>query len=224
MNILFNEINNILNDFSKFTGNYTDLDRLNWLNKNSLIISQIIINKSKFNKYRYNQIDLDFLNEIYVSLLSLCIDYKINNEYEKLFTANMIIPNFIKMFRDLIPEQIYHLDLEYNKIINFSSLNNSILLNYGLLYNNYGKLNHNNDLNNFINKKRNIENSSKIYDIPDECCICTNKVKCFDRQSCGHYVHKHCIIANAKTDCPICRNEIALTRDELMQIYYNNQK
>ncbi len=223
MNILFNELNNILNDFSKFTGNYTDLDRLNWLNKNSLIISKILIDKNRLNKYRFNKIDIDLINDIYISLLTLCLDFKETNEFEKLFTANMIIPNFIKIFRDTIPEQIYHLDLEYNKIINFSNLNNSILLNYGLLYNS-GISNYNNDLNLFMSKKRNIQNSSKIYEIPDECCICTHNVKCFDRQSCGHYVHKHCIIANAKTECPICRNEIALTRDELMQIYYNNQK
>jgi hypothetical protein len=55
-----------------------------------------------------------------------------------------------------------------------------------------------------------------IEDIPDYCPVCAEEgFHESDLLSCGHYVHKWCIIRSKKTICPVCRAEIELTDIEL---------
>jgi hypothetical protein len=222
MDILLNELNCTFQNMLKNVGIVSDLDRINWLHKNKFLIMSIITNKTNFNKYRFDCIKPDIIIDIYNSLLISIFNFNQNrfNSIDKLITINYLISDFIKLFRDIIPEEIYHLDLEYNKVIN---LNNN--LDIQLLQNSImSKFNNNNDdMTNWLNNKRDITISNKIYDKPDDCSVCMSKVHCYDRLSCGHYVHKHCIVSSGKTQCPMCRNEVYLTKDELIQTYYNSK-
>ena len=50
------------------------------------------------------------------------------------------------------------------------------------------------------------DNEKFIEDRPQECPVCYNKLSQVTRPlSCGHYVHKSCVIKSGKSECPICR-------------------
>ncbi len=225
MDILLNELNGTFQNMLKNLGVVSDLDRINWLYKNKFLIMSILIDKTNFNKYRFDGINTNILIDIYNSLLICIYNFNQNriNSIDKLITINYIINDFIKLFREIIPEEIYHLDVEYNKIINLHN-NLDIQLLQNTIISKFNSNNTNTDnLTTWLNKKRDICISNKIYDKPDDCSVCMSKVRCFDRQSCGHYIHKHCIISSGKSQCPMCRSEVYLTKDELIQTYYNSK-
>jgi RNA polymerase subunit RPABC4/transcription elongation factor Spt4 len=56
---------------------------------------------------------------------------------------------------------------------------------------------------------------------PDYCPVCTENFSVSDKTlSCGHYIHRECIIKSKKTICPLCKSELILTIEEFMQIKY----
>jgi hypothetical protein len=54
-------------------------------------------------------------------------------------------------------------------------------------------------------------------ELSEDCAVCCEKISNVDYLSCGHCIHKKCIIKSNKTTCPCCREEIELTREELEQ-------
>jgi hypothetical protein len=56
---------------------------------------------------------------------------------------------------------------------------------------------------------------------PEECIVCYESIHDNDLLSCGHYIHKKCIIKTNKTYCPICKKEIYLSREDLTQYVIN---
>ena len=69
-----------------------------------------------------------------------------------------------------------------------------------------------------LNKlSRNIKKSVWKQPMPEECAVCCESVTNKDYLSCGHCIHKSCVIKSNKTTCPCCRKEIELNREELNQ-------
>ena len=55
----------------------------------------------------------------------------------------------------------------------------------------------------------------QIIDRPDECPVCMDHLERDEKPlTCGHWVHKECIIKSGKGQCPICRFELYLTLKE----------
>ena len=63
-----------------------------------------------------------------------------------------------------------------------------------------------------------IVKSNWIQEKPEECPVCFEEMGCEKHLSCGHYVHKKCVIKSKKTCCPMCKGEIELDPDELKTI------
>jgi hypothetical protein len=53
---------------------------------------------------------------------------------------------------------------------------------------------------------------------PDECPVCLEEIGEHEHLSCGHYVHKCCLIKSKKTCCPMCKNEVKLEIEDIRQI------
>ena len=69
---------------------------------------------------------------------------------------------------------------------------------------------------------RNVVHTDFIEDKPDECPICWESLDEVDEPlSCGHYMHKNCLLNGGQTICGICRQEVYLSDDELATIEYN---
>ena len=49
---------------------------------------------------------------------------------------------------------------------------------------------------------------------PSECPVCYEALEDLKPLSCGHWVHKTCIIKSKKDKCPMCREKVKLTRRE----------
>ena len=49
---------------------------------------------------------------------------------------------------------------------------------------------------------------------PSECPVCYEELEDLKPLSCGHWVHKNCIIKSKKDKCPMCREKVKLTRRE----------
>lgn len=64
-----------------------------------------------------------------------------------------------------------------------------------------------------------IVKSNWIQEKPKECPVCLDELGCEKHLSCGHYVHKQCVLKSKKACCPICRSEIELDLDELEIIF-----
>ena len=70
---------------------------------------------------------------------------------------------------------------------------------------------------------RTIINTSFIEQKPDCCPICYDSFHIHDKPlSCGHYIHRNCIVLSKQTKCSICRSEIVLYRQELHTIINHN--
>ena len=46
----------------------------------------------------------------------------------------------------------------------------------------------------------------------EDCAVCTDSVNI--PLSCGHWIHNQCVIQSGKANCPICRSQINLTKEE----------
>lgn len=55
---------------------------------------------------------------------------------------------------------------------------------------------------------------SFVCEKPSECPVCYEALETDKALSCGHWVHKSCIIKSKKDNCPMCRQKIKLTRRE----------
>lgn len=55
-------------------------------------------------------------------------------------------------------------------------------------------------------------------DKPEECPICYESLNTEKPLSCGHWMHKCCVIKSKKDECPICREKIELTVEERIEI------
>jgi hypothetical protein len=49
---------------------------------------------------------------------------------------------------------------------------------------------------------------------PCECPVCFESLNEDKALSCGHWVHKNCIIRSKKDTCPLCRKQVELTLEE----------
>jgi hypothetical protein len=56
-------------------------------------------------------------------------------------------------------------------------------------------------------------------EIPSECPVCYENVCRDDCLSCGHYIHKECIIQSKKTSCAMCRKEVKLTKEDAEKLF-----
>lgn len=56
--------------------------------------------------------------------------------------------------------------------------------------------------------------SSFTCEKPSECPVCYEALEDHKPLSCGHWVHKSCIIKSKKDICPMCRAKVKLTRRE----------
>jgi len=65
---------------------------------------------------------------------------------------------------------------------------------------------------------RKVVYNDKILECPDDCCVCAESIDSSSRLSCGHYIHKACVVKSGKSQCPMCRAEVALSYDELDEI------
>lgn len=59
-----------------------------------------------------------------------------------------------------------------------------------------------------------------MYEKPSECPVCYEILRTSKPLSCGHWVHKKCIVKSLKNECPICRKEVELTDLEKVEIKY----
>ena len=87
----------------------------------------------------------------------------------------------------------------------------------------YNKLNITQDY--YLERKlqRNIIKTSFIEQKPECCPICYDSFQSCDKPlSCGHYIHRNCIVLSKQTKCSICRSEIFLYRHELHTILNHN--
>jgi hypothetical protein len=55
---------------------------------------------------------------------------------------------------------------------------------------------------------------SYVCEKPSECPVCYEPLETDKALSCGHWVHKSCIIKSKKDNCPMCRQKVKLTRRE----------
>ncbi len=55
---------------------------------------------------------------------------------------------------------------------------------------------------------------SFVCEKPSECPVCYESLETDNALSCGHWVHKSCIIKSKKDNCPMCRQKVKLTRRE----------
>lgn len=58
------------------------------------------------------------------------------------------------------------------------------------------------------------------YEKPDECPICLNEFNMFESIPlipCYHWICKNCVINSGKNECPVCRQEVELSKSELKQ-------
>ena len=54
---------------------------------------------------------------------------------------------------------------------------------------------------------------------PEECIVCFESLANQKRSlSCGHWIHKNCIIKSAKAECPICRKQLLLGKNDMKLI------
>jgi hypothetical protein len=53
---------------------------------------------------------------------------------------------------------------------------------------------------------------------PEECPICYESLNIDEPLSCGHWMHKCCVVKSRKDECPICREKIDLTTEERVEI------
>ncbi len=60
---------------------------------------------------------------------------------------------------------------------------------------------------------------------PDECPVCMEQLNNKEIPlSCAHWVHRKCILNWGKSCCPVCRQNITLTKREKLYIEKKNQK
>lgn len=50
----------------------------------------------------------------------------------------------------------------------------------------------------------------KAYGQPDDCPVCMEALATEAALSCGHFVHRECIVRSGKNTCPICRKKVYL--------------
>ena len=54
---------------------------------------------------------------------------------------------------------------------------------------------------------------------PCECPVCFEPLNEDKSLSCGHWVHKNCIIRSKKDTCPLCRKQVELTLEEKDELF-----
>ena len=57
-------------------------------------------------------------------------------------------------------------------------------------------------------------------DKPDECVVCLESLsdEKYPLRDCGHWVHYKCVILSGKKECPLCRYEIKMTKDQVKEL------
>ena len=51
-----------------------------------------------------------------------------------------------------------------------------------------------------------------------ECVVCYES-NCEEPLSCGHRIHRSCVIKTTKTTCPMCRSEVRMDMNDLSELY-----
>jgi hypothetical protein len=60
-------------------------------------------------------------------------------------------------------------------------------------------------------------------DIPDDCPICCEEInKKSDPLTCGHWIHRTCVVKSGKAECPLCRSRVYLTYPEMSELIENS--
>lgn len=49
-----------------------------------------------------------------------------------------------------------------------------------------------------------------VQEKPDECPVCFEPLGKIRPLSCGHWVHKNCVLMSGKKECPICRRAVSV--------------
>lgn len=61
-----------------------------------------------------------------------------------------------------------------------------------------------------------------IEQMPEECPVCIEEFCQKDEPlSCGHWIHRSCVIRSGKAECPVCRSSLELTHDEMVETLIN---
>lgn len=108
-----------------------------------------------------------------------------------------------------IDMEIFHIDI--NHPFNYTPIDI-----YAYLYSSETLFNYE------LSRFRKIILSKWLQEKPEECPVCLEEINCDEHLSCGHYVHKKCVIKSKKTCCPMCKGEVVLESTELKEIFFNN--
>lgn len=175
-----------------------------WLKDNANTISLFLPNSYKFTS-RIRTVNNNKLKTIYNHLRNY-IHVNNNHNLHDNVTLNQAT-NLLRSFQQYFPH-VGNIQQQSRRIVQQTQVQN---LNEIIV-----------SLENMtIDRNRNIECRKVIYnnfveDIPDYCPVCAEEgFHESDLLSCGHYVHKWCVIRSKKTICPVCRAEIELTDVEL---------
>jgi hypothetical protein len=72
-----------------------------------------------------------------------------------------------------------------------------------------------------ISRFRTIVKSDWKQEKPEECPVCLENINDDEYLSCGHYVHKCCVIKSKKTCCPMCKKEVELEIADIKQMLFS---
>lgn len=65
----------------------------------------------------------------------------------------------------------------------------------------------------------------QILDKPDECQVCIEKFTDKDTPlTCGHWIHRECVVKSGKNLCPLCRFQLNLTKKEKQECTSNRNR
>ncbi len=224
--------NSVINNLHLNVNDYT---RLNWLRMNHIMINNIIIDP--INKYNPNAISYMDINNIGINIYD-SLDFLLtvglhDNLYGLKYNLfiDLIIQDYINNYYLIIPNEIstiqmkyfYHKETNYGllplKFITNNLLTSIVTVIDNNLNNMLGCINQSSNIDtNLNNNFRNVKWNNRIYDKPDDCPVCFNHIENHELLSCGHHIHKTCLINSKCTRCPMCREEVYLSDLEFNQI------
>ena len=191
--------------------------------------------------YFYNYIEFSKNNETYFPLFNtsiflynewISIDYNWYYNFIILFYFRMVIKLYctykycflsFQLIKCIIIHILIDTIVEPFHIINFIYSNILMNLYFRILIPLYSHILLTTDSNIDIELEhtlnRNIIKSTFIEDKPECCPVCFDILTFTDKPlSCGHYIHRKCIVLSKQTRCSLCRAEIILYKKELHTI------
>jgi hypothetical protein len=65
------------------------------------------------------------------------------------------------------------------------------------------------------------QNKKEVIEV-EECLVCLNEIN--TQLSCGHKVHTSCVVKSEKQECPLCRQNINLSNDDISKMLLYDMK